>query len=1299
MELQPFDLSRINWTLCVICQETTKENLQCPAKESHRRVDIGSEVGEGKWHKSCQLCYNATKLNRARKRIREDSAQDDEAETRRKSTRANSNPFSDEARREIFKAHCFFCEKSAQLKEPLHGVSMLQVDHRVRRIATETLDTRILAKLSEGDMIAIDAVYHSICLSSYYNKERSSNKSHGSDSDSILKGVALAEVVSYMEEEISEKRNTVFKMTDLIRLYTNRLEQLGVIVDTRVNSTHLKERILALSPDLIAEMKGRDTYISCRGKVGEMLQMAYAECGDDEGTYLAKAANIVRRDIFTTKSKFDGTFSKDAQKDSVPKTLLTLISMILNGSDLTAKNEHDLLSQNQACLSVSQMVVFNSFKRRRDLNNMVCDRHSKDREPPLPVHLGLRIYSQTRQSKLVDEMFRLGLSVSYDRVLEIENTMVRSLCTKFDEEGVVCPPNLAKSVFTTSAYDNLDHDPSSTTAKEAFHGTGISIFQHPDDRNTGQCRDGTYYKDDGLRKQKANLPEEYSTIKPMMMKNKNPPIPENGSWKLTESGSLNEVMKYGTTWLDSKDVDLEVFYQQSKDIPQFRYWSTALELEILLLTFVRSLREGNFQLYIDTLCRMGPWFFAMDKVNYSRWLPVHLRDMLCLSEQHPDVYRNFLDGKFVVHNSEKRFSGISIDHAHEQNNKKVKGQGGIIGITTNENALHRWLISGPQISALTEEFKNSISKPLDGDDAKKHHEETTSFQKRFSADVCNLQSTITEFGNPFLEESTDSLIVLHTGNIRQGLAVTNLERIEEVGRKQFVGYVTERLHEKKISLSETITRNKLSIFSSPKVQTKQQKRVASLKNDVALFSRLFIACQNRDGNIEEFFRHENQSSPPSLSQSNELRSGNKAELLKQLESMDDLISSCESPETEVTVLDGAALINGLKPESNTTFEDYAAKIVLPRLTKLSANALRIDVVFDVYLERSLKNSARVHRGQGSRRRVKSNLQVPTDWKSFLRHSDNKTELFSYLAQFIHENLRPEGKTVIVTKGENALCWPPRDTSLINPCNHEEADTRIFVHVKDAQQGQGMNRAIIHTVDTDVVVLGVAAVVRLKDLQLTIAFGSRQYFRYINANKIAVLLGEEKAFALPMFHAFTGCDTVSFFAGKGKKSAMKTWEITPTVTQSFLSVEQNPSVITDEDMAIIEQFVVYLYHPTSESSFVNEVRLELFAKKNRAIENIPPTHASLLHHVHRAALQANCWKQMFAPVQSLVSPEQCGWTCNEGVWQPRWTDLPEVADALRILVKCGCKKGCKNACKCRKAGLECTALCFCSGDCN
>ena len=31
-----------DWNLCIICQETTNERLQCPASGTHRRKDIGS---------------------------------------------------------------------------------------------------------------------------------------------------------------------------------------------------------------------------------------------------------------------------------------------------------------------------------------------------------------------------------------------------------------------------------------------------------------------------------------------------------------------------------------------------------------------------------------------------------------------------------------------------------------------------------------------------------------------------------------------------------------------------------------------------------------------------------------------------------------------------------------------------------------------------------------------------------------------------------------------------------------------------------------------------------------------------------------------------------------------------------------------------------------------------------------------------------------------------------------------------------------------------------------------------------
>ena len=82
----------------------------------------------------------------------------------------------------------------------------------------------------------------------------------------------------------------------------------------------------------------------------------------------------------------------------------------------------------------------------------------------------------------------LGMSVLYDCVLEIENKVAYAMCKQYKTEGVLCPPNLQKSLFTTSAYDNIDHNPSSTTAKESFHGTGISVFQHPDSNNSGHNR-------------------------------------------------------------------------------------------------------------------------------------------------------------------------------------------------------------------------------------------------------------------------------------------------------------------------------------------------------------------------------------------------------------------------------------------------------------------------------------------------------------------------------------------------------------------------------------------------------------------------------------------------------------------------------------------------------------------------------------------------------------------------------------------------------------------------------------------
>ena len=84
------------------------------------------------------------------------------------------------------------------------------------------------------------------------------------------------------------------------------------------------------------------------------------------------------------------------------------------------------------------------------------------------------------------------------------------------------------------------------------------------------------------------------------------------------------------------------------DNPQFKYWSTIMELELLRCRFIRSLHVGDFPLYVQVCDELCAWFHVMDHTNYARWVPVHVRDMVQLSETHPDTHAEFLKGSFVV---------------------------------------------------------------------------------------------------------------------------------------------------------------------------------------------------------------------------------------------------------------------------------------------------------------------------------------------------------------------------------------------------------------------------------------------------------------------------------------------------------------------------------------------------------------------------------------------------------------------------------------------------------------------------
>lgn len=88
----------------------------------------------------------------------------------------------------------------------------------------------------------------------------------------------------------------------------------------------------------------------------------------------------------------------------------------------------------------------------------------------------------------------------------------------------------------------------------------------------------------------------------------------------------------------------------------------------------------------------------------------------------------------------------------------------------------------------------------------------------------------------------------------------------------------------------------------------------------------------------------------------------------------------------------------LKPVVCTTFNDYADKVFLPYIEKQLERADRVDIVWDQYLENSLKSETRKRRGKEIRRRVQGNNNLPDNWQQFLRLDANKQELFTFLAR-------------------------------------------------------------------------------------------------------------------------------------------------------------------------------------------------------------------------------------------------------------------------------------------------------------
>lgn len=1504
------NITGIDWTLCCLCQSSKDEALQQPKEQGYSSLERDlndfvqlnavpsgikvSELDDGSgiaatlqshaavYHKSCRSACNSYRVKRARGKVatQDECAAGISPKKLRSSYRSTPETL-----------FCIICVGEDQ--HDLHRALSDNIDQNLKKWAKTTNNWHLYGRLTAGsDAHAMDACYHVQCYWRLRDGARAveRRRSSGEPMPPPFDPMVIAQLVAFVDDSRSE----VHKLSDLREMYKIMMSDLGHPCSGREpHATRFKDHLLEHLPEWASYAQGRDVFISHKAKVGAVLEQSYhsSQIDQDEAVLVIHAAMVLRKRILQKQEPFNGSFSPQCLRSPIEETLLSFINVFLQGpkgnidkhSREQSNSDAELGTRAKIACTLCQLLIFNTVKYASSSDSTQI-RHSRDREMPFPLYHGIKLHGDARFKHQIENAHHLGLSVSYDRVMEVKTQVARAVCKRHTEDGIVLPTNTRLSVFTTHDVDNLDSNKTGNLSRGDFHGTCITVTNHLSKENLGIRRPAITL--DPSDTSKPKLPDSYVIVPPIELNTRDifvPRINEGQVWPnhslvngakvkddawiahvggVLEKGELEkgdvvtwsgfnsqlmddasikpkaeigilplfpdkaasasmmkhtmEIVKTTTEFINPGQTpvlggDLPLFAickqlqwefpdtlgedkfvmqlgalhiedkcqlmmgkvlrgsgwdralaqadvlssgraqsalddhhikrtryahqvslvslshlkqnaylqytsnvlgpcesyemwcaRKSANVHMFKYWSLVIELELLMCRFVRSLREGDFPLYVQVCDELCPWFFVLDHTNYARWLPIHVRDMVGLAESHPQVYAEYLKGNFTVQKSARKFSLIAKDQSHEQMNKVLQGCGGASDLYDNTEALALYMLAGPECVRMIEEFEN-VQKLTEGPTG--HHETAPGLQSRFLNDVKSFTKVVSELGNPFLATNQE-FEALDTHDVMENEVVASLSQIQEVGQALHEEYVKTRLDKGTVPISDTIKRNNVYTFSNRPDPRKKSSKVGVQKHNTVLIIQLFLSLQSRpDADMTEFFTYENQREPPSLSDRGSLRAGNKSDILACVNAP----TGSANPAKQVTVqlYDMAAIVHIVRPSRASTFAEYVSLHIIPFIkSKMTDTVERVDAMWDTYPEDSLKSLAQQRRGSGARTRLDPDSDGTTpipkrDWQSYLKNVENKKELFVFISKQLIK-IDMGGKLLLSTELETVLSNKAFDISGLQPCNHTEADTWIILHLAHASS-QGHKKAFIRTVDSDIVVLAIAFFQQLDLTELWIGFGSGKYYRDIPVHSIQSQLGPSKSLALPLFHALTGCDTTSQFLGCGKKTAWTAWNNTPNLTETMIKLTEDPESfsLVSPEMTHIERFVVLMYSKTCGQASVNAARHHLFSSGSRSLDSIPPTQAALFQHIKRSLLQASfVWKQSTTCHQTLPAFDKWGWEYDKrsNQWLPFWTTLADASKACAFLLHCGCTKACRGNCKCSSAGIRCTTLCKCEGGC-
>ncbi|XP_022111561.1 uncharacterized protein LOC110990766 [Acanthaster planci] len=600
----------------------------------------------------------------------------------------------------------------------------------------------------------------------------------------------------------------------------------------------------------------------------------------------------------------------------------------------------------------------------------------------------------------------------------------------------------------------------------------------------------------------------------------------------------------------------------------FKFWNRFLKEDCFCyIQLWIAMRSGNWQMRLCALKRMAPLFFAFDRQNYSKLIPIHLSQMYGLPSY---IAKHFENGGFVSSIRGANFSSVGFDEAHEMlinkdckialsrglptNMEKMAGtlefQGQLINSFHNQLAL----------SVLAHPFQRDMSPSVIASELKNVK---VYFSKVSASSIFNADQS------PTLHSVFD-----HTpANKVQQKALLGFR---DIGTVALHNYVRSCILKDPSVNKPVIRRHQLRTFAKEKVTKRKINLIEKEKKMVTLcYKRTIAYSQEHNLPINQLLQF--VETPRALcTPSGMPYKGAKYVIYdffgKRYEATCCLITDSHVFNTGACLIAEGMNIIYTNPLSGFKFFWEYAMFIVSRWIKpyFRKQYKEVRILFDQVCSQGVSPKG----FERERRDIQTYMydddddvvvyddihdqtNLPPSWSKFLKVRQNKRLLCNYLSnkfiEIVSSSILTEDQIFVTSGGfepnrPGSNEWTGKYVTKAGVQhhtifhNHEETDTQIWLHVADTK----CSVIHIYSVDRDIGMIGLPLVFDGKSIIIQYK-ASATNEKYLHLNNLQSALKNDPDLAglvasgcdickiIQVLYICTGCDFVSYFARLGKST--------------------------------------------------------------------------------------------------------------------------------------------------------------------